>query len=70
MSANMSANLLTEAVAAAKRSEDVARHNAGLDLSERLRAVEVVVASQRAQLVAAAEMIYTLVEVISGRRAD
>lgn len=70
MSENMSENLLTEAVAAAKRAEEVARHSAGVDLAERLRAVEVVVAAQKAQLFAAAEMIYTLVEVMSGRRTD
>jgi len=46
----------------------VASHHAGLDLAERLKAAEEVIATQKRHLMEAAAMIDKLVEVLGGKR--
>lgn len=68
MSHDSSENLSEQARAVARKAEEVASHHAGVDLAARLAAAEEVIATQKRHLLAAANMINRLVEVISGKR--
>lgn len=68
MSSDTSERLIDEARATSRKAEEVAAHHAGLDLSERLRAAEEVIKTQRRHLIEAAAMIDKLVEAIYGKR--
>lgn len=62
-----SASLTDEAREAARKCEEVASYHSGIDLTERLRAADIVIERQRQQLLAAAVMIDKLREAIGGR---
>lgn len=59
--------LTDEARETARKCEEVASYHSGIDLTERLRAADIVIERQRQQLLVAAAMIDRLREAIDGK---